>query len=146
MRVLYIPDKDERYGAAISMRNMVEALSRMGVEPIIVLHREGILSEYAKQHHFQHYTIDFPPFYIQESRNLMKRIIQRTCRLGYKTIYYIRLKKALAKAEKELDFDSIDLIHTNVNRNDFGAILAKRHHIPHVWHIREYQKKFRAKS
>lgn len=40
-------------------------------------------------------------------------------------------------AEAAIDFGDVDVIHTNVPRNDLGLILAQRHHIPHVVHLRE---------
>jgi glycosyltransferase involved in cell wall biosynthesis len=40
-------------------------------------------------------------------------------------------------AESAVDFSEVDIIHTNVPRNDLGIILARRHGIPHVIHLRE---------
>ena len=33
----------------------------------------------------------------------------------------------------------IDIIHTNVNRDDFGILLSQKYHKPHIQHIREFQ-------
>ncbi|MEC5270232.1 hypothetical protein P9G49_14555 [Heyndrickxia coagulans] len=45
---------------------------------------------------------------------------------------------ACIKAKKIVDFNNVDLIYTNVNRIDLGAILSKKFQLPHVWHIREF--------
>lgn len=41
---------------------------------------------------------------------------------------------------RELSQYSFDLVYTNTRLIFFGGFLAKRLHIPHVWHIREYGK------
>jgi glycosyltransferase involved in cell wall biosynthesis len=51
--------------------------------------------------------------------------------------YIYGLVVSVKLAESAIDFDDIDLVHTNVPRNDLGAILAKRHNIPHIVHLRE---------
>lgn len=52
--------------------------------------------------------------------------------------YYLKHRAAIKKIESEVDFHTIDLIHTNVNRIDIGVELAEKHHIPNVMHIREF--------
>ena len=44
---------------------------------------------------------------------------------------------AVGVAESAIDFDSVDIIHSNLPRNDIGMILAGRHGLPHVCHLRE---------
>ena len=36
-----------------------------------------------------------------------------------------------------IDFESIDIIHSNTNRQDIGAYISSRYGIKHIWHIRE---------
>lgn len=51
---------------------------------------------------------------------------------------YMRgLMMAVCEAETAVDFDDVDVIHTNVPRNDLGMLLARRHAVPHVMHLRE---------
>ena len=52
--------------------------------------------------------------------------------------YFIRNKLALKQIDKLIDMNEISLIHTNVNRDDFGALLSKKYHIPHIMHLREF--------
>lgn len=56
----------------------------------------------------------------------------------YKIRHYIGNRMALKKIEKKIDLKKIDIIHSNLNRIDIGAILAKKHSIPHLCHIREH--------
>ena len=61
-------------------------------------------------------------------------------------IYRVMLKErykmgqycAIKRLEKIIDFSEIDIIHSNLNRIDIGAILAQKYKIPHIWHIREH--------
>lgn len=53
-------------------------------------------------------------------------------------LQYVRgLLVSVREAENAVDFDGVDIIHTNVPRNDLGLLLARRHAIPHVIHLRE---------
>ena len=52
--------------------------------------------------------------------------------------YRLGFTRSIAAAERAVDFSEVDVIHSNVNRNDLGAELAARHGIPHVWHLREF--------
>ena len=39
-----------------------------------------------------------------------------------------------------IDFSTIDIVHSNTNRQDIGAFIARKHNIKHVWHVREPKK------
>lgn len=45
--------------------------------------------------------------------------------------------RALKVAEDAIDFNDVDIVHSNLPRNDVGMILARRHGLPHVCHLRE---------
>lgn len=51
--------------------------------------------------------------------------------------YMYGLLTAVRRAESAIDFAGVDVIHSNVPRNDLGIILACKHAIPHVVHLRE---------
>lgn len=51
--------------------------------------------------------------------------------------YLVGLRKSVRIAENTIDFDTVDVIHTNTPRFDLGIILARRHNIKHVIHLRE---------
>ena len=44
---------------------------------------------------------------------------------------------AVRTAEQAIDFADVDIVHSNLPRNDLGLILARRHGIPHICHLRE---------
>lgn len=51
--------------------------------------------------------------------------------------YLAGLRKSVRIAENTIDFDTVDVVHTNTPRFDLGIILARRHNIKHVMHLRE---------
>lgn len=59
-------------------------------------------------------------------------------RLFLRIRHFIGNSLALKKIENDVDMSNIDLIYTNLDRIDIGAILSVKYRIPHVWHIREH--------
>jgi len=51
--------------------------------------------------------------------------------------YFANRSAAIRKAENAIDFSKIDIVHSNLPRNDLGIMLAARNGIPHVCHLRE---------
>lgn len=47
------------------------------------------------------------------------------------------IKSSIRVAEREIDLSKVDIIHSNLPRTDFGELLAAKHGIPHVCHLRE---------
>ena len=53
-------------------------------------------------------------------------------------VYAISNLVSLYLCEKQIDFENVQLVYSNIDRIDFGAELARRHHLPHVWHLRQH--------
>lgn len=47
------------------------------------------------------------------------------------------INSSIRVAEREIDLSKVDIIHSNLPRTDFGELLAAKHSIPHVCHLRE---------
>lgn len=139
MRVLFITDVCERYGATEALLQLISILSqRHGVEPVIATSVTGRIAEFAKKNGFECYTIGHHAFMLGESNTIVKKAVKRIFFPLLYLRYYVKSNLAMKNAEKNISFDSIDLIHTNLNRNDIGALLAEKYNIPHIWHIREF--------
>jgi len=138
LRVLFVSEVWERYGSGKSLRNMVEALATMGIEPIIIAQQDDVLASFAKSHGFEYHIIKHPAFYCGASEVGWKRLLQTVYWKSTCPIDNIKLNRAIKKAGEHIDFNSVDLIHTNLNRYHFGALLAEKYGIPHIWHIREF--------
>lgn len=55
-------------------------------------------------------------------------------------IVYTSIRSYFEIAKVVRDF-SPDIIHTNTSTVPYGYWVARRYHIPHIWHIREYMEK-----
>lgn len=139
MKILMIhQDRDELYGAVHSMMELLNHLNREhNVEPILLTSKEGNVSEYCKKMGWKYYVTGHSNFMIG-ANTLRKKII----RALFYPFLYLRYKlkniRAISLAEKYINFEEIDLIHTNVNVCDIGIMLAKKHNIPNFLHLREF--------
>lgn len=139
MRVVFIPDVGEYYGATEALLQMILLLVKNdGIEPVILTSGSERIAAFAQEHGFESYAIGHPAFFERVGSTPLRRIVKLLLRPLYFAHYQIANRRALKKAEQCVDFRTVDVIHTNVNRNDIGALLAKKYAIAHVWHIREY--------
>lgn len=135
MKVLYITDPGIEGGATRSLVDVVSSMKKRGVECIVctssnnALNEElealGIESFYSKHRA----AMDLPAHY--KWKRFPKKLIK-----GFD--YYVSIPAVMKRIEKAVDLKTIDIIHTNSARNDIGCLLAKKYHIPHVMHIREF--------
>lgn len=134
MKVLYILDYGTIGGATHSFLEMVVALKKLGVEPIVCLGKQTDVVEIFKKENIEYFcaghrtVLDVFNFKgLKWPLGLIKKYL----------IFWIRECFALIKL-KNVDWSNIDIIHTNSARNDIGCFINKKHKIPHVMHIREF--------
>lgn len=138
MKILMIhPERDEKYGAVHSMLEMLTNLEKNHhVTPLLLISKEGFVSDYCKKMNWEYHITGHANFMIGASTK--RKVLLRTILLP---LIYIRYKIknyfALRLASKYINFDDIDLIHTNTSVCDFGALLANKYNKPHFWHLRE---------
>ena len=131
-------DRDEMYGAVHSMLELLTNLNKnYNVIPTLVVSKEGFSTEYCKKMGWNYIVAGHCNFMMGAGTKKKQRI-----RDLFKLLFYLRYRIknffAIKKIEKQIDFNNIDLIHTNVNVCDIGAVLSRKHQIPHVWHLREF--------
>jgi glycosyltransferase involved in cell wall biosynthesis len=142
MNVLFIPSRDEYYGATESFCSIVMALSEnYNITPILLLSRYGRLSKFAEKNGYEYYVIGHRAFLVTEGSTVLRRLVKKSIKVFYYLRYHVANRKAIKLAERKVDFSKIDLIYSNHNRDDIGAILARRNHKKHIWHIREFSDK-----
>ncbi|MGL4694364.1 glycosyltransferase family 4 protein [Enterococcus larvae] len=138
VKVLYILHEDTKFGASKSMIDLIVTLkAQYGITPIVLSFEEDTevnnflngndIKVIATQHRRNVYT---KTNYLRDLALYLPKYIR------YKTA----LNKALKKVEKQINFEEIDLIHSNTSIINFGAVLSKKFSIPHIWHIREFAK------
>ena len=142
MKVVYIPNKSEQGGAFRSQKEVIDTLkNNYGVVPVVLTYRDGMLSKWCREKGIETYTIGYEPFMIGGGCTKLRRLVKTMLIPHYKLKRKKGNNAAFERIEKLVDFSGVDIIHTNVNRDDFGARLSKKYGIPHVWHIRETGEK-----
>ena len=138
MKVLYIlHSTTKQAGATKSFMTMLSGLMAKGISPIVLIpDNDGIYSDLI--------TMGIPslviPYrqYIYPKYNSVKDLILFVPLL-LKWIYLN--KKAARRLADYIKDHPVDMIHTNTTVVNIGFDVAKRLHIPHVYHIREYADK-----
>ena len=135
MNVLYIVGGEgNRYGSEIIAIDLISAGKEHGIEYTVVTANKGAVTEACDQLGVKNYTFPFTFFVYKALDNKFLNSVKKTIwrlRAEYLT------KRAAKKIERTIDLSKIDVIHTNLSRDLLGGILAKKHEIPHVWHIHE---------
>lgn len=137
MHILFVADGDSKYGASNSLKNLVYELKKIDkkMEVDVVVTRHSSMVKDFENIGCKVYQIPYEPFYqgIPDSKiKFLIKYIVRGIQYLYGRLFAVKI------LEKQLDMHTIDLIHSNSSREDFGAILAKKYGIPLVWHIREF--------
>ena len=130
-------DDDYKYGASHSLFQMVSELLKMdcSMKVSVVLTKKSELAQAYSKLGCDVYQIPYRPFMTgmpKEKWKWMIRYPQRGLEYLFGRWYGIRV------LEKKLDVNSVDIIHSNSSREDFGALLAQKYSKPLFWHIREY--------
>lgn len=140
MKILYLIHSTANTGAAISFMNMVMGLKNKGIEMAVVgpKPQEDFLDVLSK-HEIPYYSINiaesvYPSILTGGIKDHFLYVLRIVNLIRRKNICYKDILK-IAKIYHP------DIIHTNVGTLHEGYRVAKKLHIPHVWHIREYQDK-----
>lgn len=133
MRVLYFMNHADEGGAALALYDLIENLKyHKDIVPIIITGKKNKLNKMLDDIGIENYYAPFKNFI--SSYKKPKQIFRILL-----LIRYIFCKPlACYLIEKKINFNDIDLIHTNLDRIDIGAYFSKKYSIPHIWHIREH--------
>lgn len=135
-KILLIANEGQEGGAANALKILAEGL-KDDYQPIVLMERPGPLSRFCEENKIDFRIIKFSPFRTVAGPSKLKKYFKMLLFPLYFLRYYFTNMAALRRINKIFDMSDISLIHTNTNRDDFGAMLAKKFNIPHVWHIRE---------
>ncbi len=136
-RILFIANEIQVGGATKSLFYLANSLTD-DYEPIILVNKEGYLTDMCNQNNIKYLILKYKPFSIGEGTTKFKRVIKKILLPILKVQYIVCNKLALKKIDKIINMQEVSIIHTNVNRDDFGALLSQKYHIPHIWHLREF--------
>ena len=133
MKVLYFMNHVDQGGAALALYDLIfEIKKEADITPIVITGKKNSLNKMLTDIGVENYSAPFKNFMssYKEPTQIYKVLL--------KIRYILGLHLAIHKIEKSIDFSTVDIIHSNLNRIDIGTILAKKYNIPHIWHIREH--------
>ena len=142
--VLIVADGDYKYGASHSLVQMAAALQNLMSDEIqitVVLNANAAgLSNQLEEYGCRTVTCDFDPFVQDRPTDIEiwkvpKNYITRDAK------YWVKRRRSFRELCSKISVDSIDIVHSNSSREDFGALVANRLAIPLLWHIREFGDK-----
>ncbi len=136
LRILFIADQYSFGGAADALLELIVCMKeKYRIEATVATAYNNALSKELAEREIANFCAGHRQFAYNLPVNRKKRNI--AFRILRAVRYWFTDIRALKTIERRLDMTQFDLVYSNVNRNDIGGILARRHHIPHVWHLRE---------
>lgn len=135
MNIVFVADIETSGGATACLLRVTRDLVRLGHECSVLLPADSWLVSALEEVGVRSVVTRHGAFLQGRPSGVLKTVVKYPVRaVGY----WRGFKRSIECAERAVDFSRVDVIHTNVNRNDLGAELARRHGIPHVWHLREF--------
>ena len=134
MRVLVVTHSNDLSGANKSLMGIIDTLKNK-VDFNVVVNSDGLLSKELEKRHVKVYHLNYDWMVGNKYENRVKdkiHLIQSFEKYWRKRFY---------KVPSFIKGQNYDLVYTNTSTIDYGAIIAKKFNLPHVWHIREYGKK-----
>lgn len=121
-------------GAALALIDLIIELKKIeeNYEPVVITGKNNDLNKKFSQLGIENYSFQFKNFMssYRKPEILIKLLL--------KARYNFFLKREIKKIEEKVNISDFDIIHTNLNRIDVGAIIAQKYGVPHVWHVREH--------
>jgi len=131
MRILFLAHDDISSGSGRSLFEMVVGLKNFyNIVPVVITKKKNALYKACLGHDIECYRLRFG----------MCATFSQSIWMFLLTFFadHFNNRRAYWKIKKMLDLSAIDLIHSNSSVISFGAFLANKTGIPHVWHIREF--------
>lgn len=127
MNVLFIANSLSEYGANLSMIDLIQELNQKGVISYVLLPDNGPV-----EHLLRKYEIKYAILPYQYCAHVLGGYTSKQ-----KKDALFRNLFLISQTQKYIENWKIDVIHSNASNVDFGAMIALRFRLPHVWHVRE---------
>lgn len=139
-KVLYLLHATIMGGATISFLNLVEGLSKKGVEIVVLIPRhDSAFEEQISKIGGRCYVV---PMVVSIYPKLCKTSFILFISYPYFFLKFLFQKRTSKKYISEIiRKEQPSIIHTNVGVLHEGFKVARKNNIPHIWHLREYQDK-----
>ncbi len=135
LTVLFVADIPTTGGATNSMIELTSSLQeRYGATCVVCTHQQSNLNKRLADRGVRSIVTGHGAFLAGGSKFWLKTCYSIVANL-------IRWRRAINSSirivEREIDMSTVDIIHSNLPRTDFGELLAAKYGIPHVCHLRE---------
>ena len=125
IKVCFVLGSAGKYGAELSILELIEGLVKLGVTPLVILPKKGPLCVQLSR-----LKIKFKVLYFPKWRSRRVPFIYRVVRNLICVLLAIRLAQIVKK-------ESCDLVYTNSMVTSIGAYAAYVAGKPHIWHSHE---------
>jgi len=133
MKVLYFMNHVGQGGAALALYDLITELKNSHeIEMVVFTGKRNQLNDMLDAIGIENHVAPYKNFMSSTHHpiwfwRMLLRIRHDVC-----------LPFAIRSIENQVNVNEFDIIHSNLNRIDIGAILAKKYNKPHLWHIREH--------
>ena len=136
LSVVFVADVPQEGGASASLSDVVKTLvQEYDVSCTVLLPTTGPLVDKLNAAGAQTVVTGHRSFLVARPSSWWKVAPKYIIEL---VRYLANRGRAVRIANRSVDFSSVDVIHSNLPRNDIGIMLSTLHNIPHVCHLREY--------
>lgn len=127
VQIAFITHEDKLLGSSRSLLNLIDGLQNMNIVPLIVS-ESGTYLQKASESRMINYVSTLPVWWMTP-----KKITCKTRRL-----VIIKLSDSFFQLNHLARQSQFDVIYSNSSVVPVGNLVAKRNHLPHIWHIREF--------
>lgn len=143
MKIVFITNYTQLYGANRSLIDLILPLNEKGIEAIVVLPSEGDLTKFLLQEKIEYLVEPFSHWMdvFSDTGNIIQKIKKRK---EFRKKGLEINKYNLRAAENlfcKLKHRNINLVYSNSSIINVGFEMAKKLKVPHLWHIREFGDK-----
>ena len=131
VRILYIHNSADIYGASRSLVRLLGVLDRARFEPLVMLPAEGALAEQLRALPVR--VMIFP------SLSVIDRAVFHSWKLPF---FLLNIPLSALRLWRVLKRERVDLVHTNTGVVLSPGLAARLAGVPHVWHIRDWFQEF----
>ena len=137
MNVLLICGNDHYYGSAKAAINLLKYANEHceDVRYIVLTQTKGAINDLCDGMGIENYVTGHAYACVAPEGGRLRNTVKH---LAKKALVTAKNNRAVSRIEKLVDLNTIDVIHTNIDRDIIGCTLAQKYAIPHVMHLREF--------
>ena len=136
MKILYVTSDANWGGSSVALYNLISGITDKNDIYVLMPHDRGELSFKLKEigvkcFYTKFYNSTYPSY----------NTVNDICKFLYRLIKILWYQhKAREKVSKLIELIKPDIVHCNVGPLDITLDACLKYKIPHIWHLREYQK------